>query len=175
MLDLRWPLFAGPAGCSAAPASISGSGASIVRCRCCSASLLVSLFIWFAENIGTFTKTWLYPSQRHGWSMVSIDKLGSWFLLLIISYTLVSLINAPRQRRGSSLRRAASRSRARAPVRCHLQRVEMRLRRRRRTRTGLATSLLLAGQNALPQRGDAALRLRRDQAVALIVEAAEFG
>ena len=53
-------------------------------------------FIWFSENIGTFTKIWLYPSQRHGWSMVSIDKLGSWFLLLIISYTLVSLVNAPR-------------------------------------------------------------------------------
>jgi hypothetical protein len=32
--------------------------------------------------------------------MVSFDKLGSWFLLLIISYTLVSLINAPRDRRG---------------------------------------------------------------------------
>jgi hypothetical protein len=31
--------------------------------------------------------------------MVSIDKLGSWFLLLIISYTLVSLVNAPRERR----------------------------------------------------------------------------
>ena len=60
---------------------------------------LVSLFIWFSENIGTFTKTWLYPSQRHGWSMVSVDKLGSWFLLLIISYTLVSLVNAPRERR----------------------------------------------------------------------------
>jgi uncharacterized membrane protein YoaT (DUF817 family) len=57
--------------------------------------VLVSLFIWFSENIGTFTKTWLYPSQRLGWSMVSLDKLGSWFLLLIISYTLVSLINAP--------------------------------------------------------------------------------
>jgi hypothetical protein len=28
--------------------------------------------------------------------MVSVDKLGSWFLPLIISYTLVSLINAPR-------------------------------------------------------------------------------
>ena len=60
---------------------------------------LVSLFIWFSENIGTFTKTWLYPSQRLGWSMVSIDKFGSWFLLLIISYTLVSLIHAPRERR----------------------------------------------------------------------------
>jgi len=61
--------------------------------------VLVSLFIWFSENIGTFTKIWLYPSQRLGWSMVSFDKLGSWFLLLIISYTLVSLVNAPRDRR----------------------------------------------------------------------------
>ena len=31
--------------------------------------------------------------------MVSFDKFGSWFLLLIISYTLVSLVNAPRDRR----------------------------------------------------------------------------
>ena len=59
--------------------------------------VLVSLFIWLSENIGTYTRTWLYPSQQqHGWSMVSHGKLGSWFLLLIISYTLVSLINAPR-------------------------------------------------------------------------------
>ena len=56
---------------------------------------LVTLFIWFAENIGTFTKTWLYPSQQHGWAMVSPAKFGSWFLLLIISYTLVTLINRP--------------------------------------------------------------------------------
>jgi uncharacterized membrane protein YoaT (DUF817 family) len=61
--------------------------------------VLVSAFIWLSENIGTFTKIWLYPSQRLGWSMVSVDKLGSWFLLLIISYTLVSLVNAPRDRR----------------------------------------------------------------------------
>lgn len=59
--------------------------------------VLVSLFIWLSENIGTYTRTWLYPSQQqHGWSMVSPGKLGSWFLLLIISYTLVSLVNAPR-------------------------------------------------------------------------------
>ena len=71
--------------------------------------VLVALFIWFTENIGTFTKTWLYPSQRLGWSMVSIDKLGSWFLLLIISYTLVSLVNPPRKWRfenaGAGVRR----------------------------------------------------------------------
>jgi hypothetical protein len=40
--------------------------------------------------------------------MVSIDKFGSWFLLLIISYTLVSLINAPRDRRAEE--RASRRS-----------------------------------------------------------------
>jgi uncharacterized membrane protein YoaT (DUF817 family) len=61
--------------------------------------VLVTLFIWLSENIGTFTRIWVYPSQRHGWSMVSVDKIGSWFLLLIISYTLVSLINKPRERR----------------------------------------------------------------------------
>ena len=56
----------------------------------------MSLFIWLSENIGTFTRVWLYPSQSHGWAMVSPAKLGSWFLLLIISYTLVSLVNRPR-------------------------------------------------------------------------------
>jgi uncharacterized membrane protein YoaT (DUF817 family) len=58
--------------------------------------LLVACFIWLSENIGTVTKTWLYPSQHLAWSMVSPAKLGSWFLLVIVSYTLVSLINAPR-------------------------------------------------------------------------------
>lgn len=54
--------------------------------------VLVAVFIWFAENIGTFTRTWMYPNQRTAWSMVGYGKLGSWFLLLIISYTLVAFI-----------------------------------------------------------------------------------
>jgi uncharacterized membrane protein YoaT (DUF817 family) len=58
---------------------------------------LVSLFIWFSENIGTFTRTWLYPAQLHGWALVSFGKLGSWFLLLIISYTMVAVFNRPRE------------------------------------------------------------------------------
>ena len=56
---------------------------------------LVSLFIWIAENLGTFTRTWLYPHQMVGWSAVSLGKLGSWFLLLIISYALVAAVNRP--------------------------------------------------------------------------------
>jgi uncharacterized membrane protein YoaT (DUF817 family) len=56
---------------------------------------LVSLFIWFAENIGTWTQTWAYPHQAAGWNMVKFGKLGAWFLLLIVSYTLVAWINKP--------------------------------------------------------------------------------
>jgi uncharacterized membrane protein YoaT (DUF817 family) len=57
--------------------------------------VLVSLFIWFAENIGTATGTWLYPSQLNGWSMVPIAKLGSWFLLMIMSYVMVAAVHGP--------------------------------------------------------------------------------
>ena len=58
---------------------------------------LVALFIWIAENLGTLTKTWLYPHQMAGWSAVSLGKLGSWFLLLIISYALVAIVNRPQK------------------------------------------------------------------------------
>jgi uncharacterized membrane protein YoaT (DUF817 family) len=71
--------------------------------------VLVSLFIWLSENIGTFTRVWLYPQQSHGWAMVSVSKLGSWFLLLIISYTLVSLINRPKAVDGSGEERQVPR------------------------------------------------------------------
>jgi uncharacterized membrane protein YoaT (DUF817 family) len=56
---------------------------------------LVALFIWFAENIGTFTAAWTYPNQRYGWELVSVGKLGSWFLLMLISYTLVASLARP--------------------------------------------------------------------------------
>jgi uncharacterized membrane protein YoaT (DUF817 family) len=59
------------------------------------ACFLTALFVWIAENLGTVTKTWLYPHQLAGWSAVSVAKLGSWFLLLIISYTLVAAVNRP--------------------------------------------------------------------------------
>ena len=58
---------------------------------------LVTLFIWFAENVGTFTRTWQYPHQKYGWAMVSAGKFGSWFLLLIVSYTLVVIVRRPRE------------------------------------------------------------------------------
>ncbi|CAM3867108.1 DUF817 domain-containing protein [Litorimonas haliclonae] len=54
--------------------------------------VLVALFIWFAENLGTFAKAWTYPNQNAGWQMVSFAKLGSWYLLMIISFVLVAAV-----------------------------------------------------------------------------------
>ncbi len=54
--------------------------------------ILTALFVWIAENIGTFTRIWLYPSQMEYWHLVSFNKTGSWFLLLILSFVLVSII-----------------------------------------------------------------------------------
>ncbi len=57
--------------------------------------LLVALFIWFAENIGTWSRAWIYPGQHESWTPVSIQKLGSWYLLMIISFVLVTLVHRP--------------------------------------------------------------------------------
>ena len=56
---------------------------------------LVALFIWIAENVGTLTATWLYPHQTAMWTLVRLSKLGSWLLLLLVSYALVAAVNRP--------------------------------------------------------------------------------
>lgn len=58
--------------------------------------VLVALFIWAAENIGTFATIWVYPHQQHGWQLVHFAKFGAWFLLMIISFILISLVHTPR-------------------------------------------------------------------------------
>ncbi|MES3031145.1 MAG: DUF817 family protein [Patescibacteria group bacterium] len=55
-------------------------------------ALLSALCVWIAENIGTFTSIWLYPSQVASWHLVSFNKTGSWFLLLILSFALVTIV-----------------------------------------------------------------------------------
>ncbi len=60
--------------------------------------LLVALFIWFAENLGTFARAWTYPEQANGWAMVSPAKLGAWYLLMYISFILVAALHRPQPR-----------------------------------------------------------------------------
>ena len=56
---------------------------------------LCAIFIWLAENVGTYTSAWLYPHQAGVWAPVGFAKFTSWYLLLIISYALVALVNRP--------------------------------------------------------------------------------
>lgn len=94
--DLRWLLFA-------------VTGIMYARCRIyftpngrrhsmpvLLALFLGAFFIWLAENMATFGKIWLYPNQHAGWQLVSLSKLGSWFLLMIISGVLVTIVQKPR-------------------------------------------------------------------------------
>ncbi|MEO1734060.1 MAG: DUF817 family protein, partial [Pseudomonadota bacterium] len=50
-----------------------------------------SFFLWLAENIGTLTRTWLYSGQSDG-QLVSLAKMGSWYLLLYVSFVTVTLV-----------------------------------------------------------------------------------
>lgn len=59
------------------------------------AFLLVAVVIWIAENIATWSGAWLYPSQLDGWQPVSLSKLVSWYLLMIISVVLVAWVYRP--------------------------------------------------------------------------------
>lgn len=59
---------------------------------------LVALFIWFAENLGTLARAWTYPGQGETWHMVSIQKFGAWYLLMIISFVLVAYIHSSRDK-----------------------------------------------------------------------------
>ena len=58
---------------------------------------LVALFIWFAENLGTFARAWSYPGQEQVWRPVHLAKFGSWYLLMIISFVLVALVQPIRK------------------------------------------------------------------------------
>jgi len=92
-VDIRWGLFA---------ASAAMYGPCVIRFRPDRRHLwmplilglvLVALFIWFAENIGTYARAWTYPGQHEGWAPVSLAKLGSWYLLMLISFVLVAALH----------------------------------------------------------------------------------
>ncbi len=55
------------------------------------AAFLTSVFLWIAENVGTNTGTWIYAGQS-AFEMVSFAKMGSWYLLLYVSFVTVTLV-----------------------------------------------------------------------------------
>nr|WP_321508076.1 DUF817 domain-containing protein [uncultured Celeribacter sp.] len=55
------------------------------------AGALSAFFLWIAENVGTATRIWLYNGQIAG-DMVGFSKMGSWYLLLYVSFVTVTLV-----------------------------------------------------------------------------------
>ena len=55
------------------------------------AALFSACALWIAENVGTLTRTWVYAGQAP-WETVSFAKLGSWYLLLYVSFVTVTLV-----------------------------------------------------------------------------------
>lgn len=49
----------------------------------------MGFFIWIAENIVTRLQGYRYPYQAGAWTLVHGSKIGSWFLLVILSYIAV--------------------------------------------------------------------------------------
>ena len=57
--------------------------------------ILVSLFIWIAETPATFANAWTYPNHRKGLQGVPFEKRGAWYLLMILSLVLATLVRKP--------------------------------------------------------------------------------
>ncbi len=55
--------------------------------------LALAFAIWVAENVGTYARGWIYPGQEDGWQFVSLQKLWAWYLLMMLSFVLVSLVH----------------------------------------------------------------------------------
>ncbi len=55
---------------------------------------LIGLFLWLAENAATYLEAWQYPDQAHAWQTVHVAKIGSWALLVTMSFVLVAAVKA---------------------------------------------------------------------------------
>jgi uncharacterized membrane protein YoaT (DUF817 family) len=54
--------------------------------------LLIGLFLWLAENAATYLNAWKYPGQLDVWEAVHTSKIGSWALLVTMSFVLVATV-----------------------------------------------------------------------------------
>lgn len=64
-------------------------GARVFRVHFLAVALCVATCIWIAENVATYAHIWRYPHQILAWRPVHAEKITSWFLLMLVSFTLV--------------------------------------------------------------------------------------
>lgn len=95
--DARWVLLAAVVLLWARTVMYVRIWRRVIRIPLLAAFAGVALFIYLAENVATWAGAWAYPDQLDGWHPVSITKLVSWFLLMIISVVLVAWVYPPRE------------------------------------------------------------------------------
>jgi uncharacterized membrane protein YoaT (DUF817 family) len=95
VLDVRWALFAAIVVLYWPTVLEARVFRARLRLSVLVAFVLVALFIWIAENVATAGQAWVYPDQADGWTPVSLAKLGSWILLMMISVVLVTWVYPP--------------------------------------------------------------------------------
>jgi uncharacterized membrane protein YoaT (DUF817 family) len=54
--------------------------------------VLIGLFVWIAENIGTYFGGWIYPAQMRHWAIVGPNKISSWMLMVVIAVLIVTAL-----------------------------------------------------------------------------------
>lgn len=91
-LDIRWPLVAAVAALYGRSWVYFRLGRQTRRMPTLVSTLLVAVFIWVAENVATFAGVWVYPDQAGGWRPVGLSKLVAWFLLVVLSFVLTTLV-----------------------------------------------------------------------------------
>jgi uncharacterized membrane protein YoaT (DUF817 family) len=88
--DLRWWLALGVLLAFRRTKVLFDNNGVVRRMPLVLAFILIGLFIWFAENIATFFGAWKYAYQHQGWRMVTLHKISSWGLLVIVSFIAVA-------------------------------------------------------------------------------------
>lgn len=116
-IDVRWPLFAASAVLLGRVSFWFRPDDRFRRMPIILGFLLVAFFIWIAENLGTFAGAWIYPTQRQGWHPVHLSKMGSWYLLMMLSFVLVTAVSRPAVSRDRPVVDEARLSRRRPPSR----------------------------------------------------------
>ncbi len=98
--DARWLLFALSVWCFWSTRVCFSVGHQRYQHAFLPYLLGCAVLIWIAENIATFSNIWLYPSQIDAWHWVGVGKIGSWYLLLLLSLVLVLAVMGQRQDHG---------------------------------------------------------------------------
>ena len=55
--------------------------------------LLISIFIWLAENVATYYGIWKYTSQNTDWNVVDPLIITSWYMLAVLSFIIANSFN----------------------------------------------------------------------------------